>query len=157
MGVRYENRSVLDLKKVAKKKNLKNYSALKKSELIRKLRSPAKAGKRKSKSPSKKRQYKKRKSPSKKRQYKKRKSPSKKKSKNVIGKLRKGTLRQFGYSSKDTSSTRHRAIDKAVNHWGALPVFRKLNAVAVLQKNSNPRISKRFISDRNYVKRTYMK
>jgi hypothetical protein len=76
--------------------------------------------------------------------------------KNIIGPLRKGTLTHFGYKSTSSAESRHRALHKAVKSEGALSIFRKLNAIATLNKNRNPSLSRKFISDRNYVKNKYM-
>jgi|LakMenEpi03Aug12_release.lakeMendotaPanAssembly.Ray.scaffolds.fasta_scaffold3034545_1 hypothetical protein len=71
--------------------------------------------------------------------------------KNLIGKLKKGELGQYGYSMKATSLSRHRAINKATLKYGALSIYRKLNAIAVLTKNTSPRTAKVALSDRNYI------
>lgn len=69
--------------------------------------------------------------------------------------LRKGTLRQFGYSTDKSKTDRRKAINKAMKKDGELSVFRKLNALYVLTRNTNPRVSKIFYKDRNYVKRNF--
>lgn len=74
----------------------------------------------------------------------------------VIPKLRKGDLSQFGYSSSASATSRHRSLAKAVKEYGALSVFRKLNAIMVLNKNRSPGLSSRFKSDRNWVRANYM-
>ena len=100
------------------------------------------------------------KSPKKQSKRKSRRSKSRKQSKSKsrvrIGPLRKGTLRKHGYSTSRTVASRHNALSKAVRSEGALPIFRKLNAVATLNKNRSPATSKKFLADRNWVKRTYM-
>jgi len=77
-------------------------------------------------------------------------------SRDRIGPLRKGSLSRHGYGTSKSASARHRALAKAVKAEGALAVFRKLNAVMVLNKNTNPSVSAKFKADRNWVKRTYM-
>jgi hypothetical protein len=72
--------------------------------------------------------------------------------KNFIGKLKKGEL---GYSMKLSSLSRHRAVNKATRKYGALSIYRKLNALAVLTKNTSPRTSKAALSDRNYIGKKY--
>lgn len=77
--------------------------------------------------------------------------------------LHKGTLTQHGYSSKDKSTTRRKSLTKAVimmsiekgesTHTSALRVFRKLNVLATLNKNKNPKLSKIFKSDAEWVKK----
>ena len=76
---------------------------------------------------------------------------------NIIGPLKKGHLTKFGYRVKKNLSIRRRALASAVKEYGSLCVFRKLNAVYVLNKNKNPGKSKIFKRDRNWIKRTYMK
>lgn len=49
---------------------------------------------------------------------------------------------------------RHRALDRAVGKYGALSVFRKLNALYVLNK-SRKRIALKFYRDRNWVRDVY--
>ena len=74
-----------------------------------------------------------------------------------IGPLRKGELARFGYKSvKELSvNERHEALKKAVIELGSLSVWRKLNAVYVYTKNTNPLISSKYNQDRNWVKSTY--
>jgi hypothetical protein len=74
-----------------------------------------------------------------------------------IGPLRKGELARFGYISVKNMSEndRHKALDKAIKELGSLSVWRKLNAVYVYNKNTNPLISDIYNEDRNWVKETY--
>ena len=74
-----------------------------------------------------------------------------------IGPLRKGELARFGYISVKTMSEndRHTSLDKAIKELGSLSVWRKLNAVYVYNKNTNPLISAIYYEDRNWVKNTY--
>ena len=74
----------------------------------------------------------------------------------VIPKLRKGELKEFGYFASEPVSKRHRALTKAVGAYGATSVFRKLNAVMVLTKNTSPSSSAKFRADRNWVRDKYM-
>ena len=72
-----------------------------------------------------------------------------------IGKLKKGELGRYGYTTKAKSSTRHRALNKATRKYGALSVYRKLNALSVYTKNRSPKTSKTVKSDRNYIGRKF--
>jgi hypothetical protein len=74
----------------------------------------------------------------------------------VIPKLKKGELKEFGYTTSAPVSKRHAALKKAVEAYGATSVFRKLNAVMVLNKNTSPSSSAKFKADRNWVRSTYM-
>lgn len=70
----------------------------------------------------------------------------------LIPKLRKGTLRRHGYSTKDSQHERHEALRKAVAAEGPTVVIRKLNVVATLNKNTNPEMSKHLKKDSDWVK-----
>lgn len=70
--------------------------------------------------------------------------------------LRKGTLRKFGYSTSDKQAQRRAALKRAVADDGWLSIFRKLNAVATYNKG-RPALHKTFISDRDWVKKTFAK
>lgn len=74
--------------------------------------------------------------------------------KNVIGPLEKGTLGKFGYTRVTSMSPkmRHRALHKAVKQYGYLPVFRKVNAVAVLTKNTAPETSNVMNQDKEWLR-----
>ena len=61
----------------------------------------------------------------------------------------------YPYSVKDATKDREADLRSAVRREGALAVFRKLNAVAILQKNTSPTNSRKFIRDKNFVKKTY--
>jgi hypothetical protein len=74
-----------------------------------------------------------------------------------IGPLRKGELAQFGYSNVSSLSQgkRHLALAQAVRVFGALSVFRKLNAVYVYTRYTAPVSSAIFKVDRDWVKEYY--
>jgi hypothetical protein len=72
-----------------------------------------------------------------------------------IGPLRKGELKKYGYVYRLPAQQRHNALRKAVNAYGALSVYRKLNAVAKLAVRKAPAASNAFRADRNWVKETY--
>jgi hypothetical protein len=72
-----------------------------------------------------------------------------------IGKLKKGELGQYGYSTTAKATSRHRAINKATRKYGPLSVYRKLNALAVYTKNTSPKTSKTVKADRNYIGRKF--
>ena len=76
-------------------------------------------------------------------------------SKNIIGPLKEGELVSKGYKATGRTSTRRRALAKAVRAYGRLSTLRKLNAIAVLTKRRSPARSKTFKTDRNWVKKTY--
>lgn len=72
-----------------------------------------------------------------------------------IGPLRKGELKKYGYVYRLPSEQRHSALRKAVNAYGALSVYRKLNAVAKLSVRKAPDASRAFKADRNWIRETY--
>jgi hypothetical protein len=69
-----------------------------------------------------------------------------------IGPLRKGELSKYGYSFRRTESERKAALKAAINSYGALGVYRKLNAVAKLTSHTVPKAAKAFSADRNWVR-----
>lgn len=74
-----------------------------------------------------------------------------------IGSLRKGELLKYGYSYRLADSSRRSALRKAVEHYGALSVYRKLDAVAKLSLRTAPDASKIFGLDRDWIRSTYMR
>ena len=73
----------------------------------------------------------------------------------VIGPLKTGDLKAVGYDGTNSASQRHAALAKAVGSYGRLSTLRKLNAIAVLNKNTSPTRAKTFKTDRDWVKKTY--
>lgn len=73
--------------------------------------------------------------------------------------LTRGSLGAYGYTNvKETVAVKRRAaLRRAVVAEGPLPVFRKLNALSVLNKNRSPPTSAIFEADRDWVRRTFMK
>ena len=72
-----------------------------------------------------------------------------------IGPLRKGELAKHGYSFRASEDVRHRALRHAVEEFGPLGVFRKLDAVSKLTKLTVPEASKTYGKDRNWVESAY--
>lgn len=73
----------------------------------------------------------------------------------LIGPLKEGELVSKGYKATGKTSTRRRALAKAVRAYGRLSTMRKLNAIAVLTKRRSPARSKTFKADRDWVRKTY--
>ena len=69
-----------------------------------------------------------------------------------IGPLRKGELIKYGYSYRLSDSMRHAALKKAIERYGALGVYHKLDAVAKLAVRTAPDASKIFTLDRDWVR-----
>jgi hypothetical protein len=74
-----------------------------------------------------------------------------------IGPLRQGELKKYGYVYRLSDDVRHESLKKAVAAYGALSVYRKLDAVAKLSVHRLPSASRIFKRDREWVKRTYGK
>jgi len=74
-----------------------------------------------------------------------------------IGVLRKGDLKQFGYSSVVTMAVavRHKALAAAVTAYGSLTIWRKLNALFIYSKRTAPTSSAIFKADRDWIRATY--
>jgi hypothetical protein len=72
-----------------------------------------------------------------------------------IAPLRKGELAKYGYSAHGSRETRHAALKKAIDVYGALGVFRKLDAITKLTIRTAPDAHKIFKADRNWVEKTY--
>lgn len=73
----------------------------------------------------------------------------------TFGPLRKGELTKHGYHFRMSEPERHKSVRSAVAEFGALGVFRKLDAVAKLTVHSLPNASKIYASDRDWVRVTF--
>jgi hypothetical protein len=62
-------------------------------------------------------------------------------------------LGKYGYEDvkHKKAPERHTALDKAVKEYGPISVERRLNALAIVTKNTHKTTSKLFERDRNYV------
>jgi len=76
--------------------------------------------------------------------------------KNKIGTFRKGDLIKYGYSYRGSDASREQALKRAVEAYGALSTYHKMNAVAKLSAK-HPDIQQIFIADRNWVKTHFIK
>ena len=72
-----------------------------------------------------------------------------------IGPLRKGELTKHGYSTRASTRKRHSALRSAVKEFGALGVYRKLNAVAKLGVRTARTASRTFKRNRNWVRKSF--
>jgi hypothetical protein len=71
---------------------------------------------------------------------------------NILFELKKGTLTKFGYSMKNSKSKRHISLKKAMKIIKPLSVYRKLNALYILNKNRHPLTAKLFKNDAEWLK-----
>lgn len=69
--------------------------------------------------------------------------------------LRKGELIKYGYSYRLSNTVRRKALEKAIKAYGALPVYRKLDAVAKLSMRTAPEAHKVFVADRDWIQHNY--
>ena len=69
--------------------------------------------------------------------------------------IKKGKLAP--YSTSLPERERHEILRKKIRRYGALSVFRALNAQVVLRKRENSKAKRIFKEDRDWVKRNYLK
>jgi len=69
--------------------------------------------------------------------------------------IKKGKLRRYGYSTAKSDRARHRALKKAIKEYGALSVFKMLNAQVILRKRTQPKAREIFEADRDWVSQNY--
>jgi hypothetical protein len=77
----------------------------------------------------------------------------------AIGPLKEGELSRYGYNAHKSAEERHEALKKAIEVYGALNVFQKLNAIANLTKRLRGDARKAheiFSSDRKWVQEHYV-
>ena len=69
--------------------------------------------------------------------------------------LEKGTLGKYGYHDIEhmTQKERHTALHRALKDMSPLSVYRKLNAVYLVNRNTNPNVSTTFKKDSEWVKK----
>ena len=81
---------------------------------------------------------------------------SKSRSKSLVRiKLDKNVLGKYGYHVKNTKlKERRKALSKAIKYLDPLSVSRRLNALYVLNKNTNPELAMRFRRDSKWIKKT---
>jgi|694.fasta_scaffold01535_40 ribosomal 50S subunit-associated protein YjgA (DUF615 family) len=65
--------------------------------------------------------------------------------------LKEGRLERFGYPEQGRI-----ALSMAVRSNSALTVFRRLQALATLTKRTDPNRSRKYLLNRNWVKKTWM-
>lgn len=71
---------------------------------------------------------------------------------NILFHLEKGTLTKFGYSMKNSQQNRHKSLKKAIKQVKPLSIYRRLNALYVLNKNKHPDNAKVFKDDAEWLK-----
>ena len=81
------------------------------------------------------------------------KKTSKRKSPVRIKVRKEGALSKYGYHSSDSAEVRHRALRKAARGSSPVEIVRRLNAIAVLNKNRKPRMAAKFRADMHWVQK----
>ena len=66
--------------------------------------------------------------------------------------LKKGGLSKYGYSLKKSASQRRQSLKRSNKEFSKGTLIRKLNALSILQKNTNPVISRKAKHDMNWVR-----
>jgi hypothetical protein len=74
-----------------------------------------------------------------------------------IGPLRKGELAKYGYVAvaKLGIAERHSALKKAIEEYGSLSVWRKLNAVHIYTRRTSPATSAVLKEDMDWIRKTF--
>ena len=75
------------------------------------------------------------------------------KTQRVLPVLKKGSLTKFGYYTNDTDYERHKSLKKALKEYGYSSVIKKLNAIKLLTRNTNPKNSKIYSKDLKWVQK----
>lgn len=70
--------------------------------------------------------------------------------------IERGKLTKYGYSTSKSASARRRALRKAIRTYGALSVFRMLNAQVVLRKRTQRKARSKFKADRDWVRENFL-
>ena len=72
-----------------------------------------------------------------------------------IGPLKKNVFKKYGYSTKKGVRTRHQALSDALVDHPALMILRRLNAIRVLTKRTNPQASTIFLEDMKWFRKKF--
>lgn len=74
-----------------------------------------------------------------------------------IGPLRQGNLARYGYSriSQLSKSDRRFSLRKAINTYGSLTVWRKLNALHIYTRRTSPETSRIVKTDMDWIRDTF--
>ena len=68
--------------------------------------------------------------------------------------VKKGGLTKYGYRLDDKDAIRHQALGKARKKIPYATLVRKLNAIRILHKNTNPTYSRKLKKDMDWLKKT---
>ncbi len=70
--------------------------------------------------------------------------------------LKEGELSRYGYKARLPEAERHASLKKAIDVYGALSVFRKLDAIAKLTLRTAPEAHKVFVADRKWIQNNFV-
>lgn len=76
-----------------------------------------------------------------------------KRSRRVLPKLKEGSLAKYGFHVNMSPKKRKASLRKAEKAFGKSKLIKKLNAVRVLSKNTNPKASKVYTASIKYVQK----
>ena len=65
--------------------------------------------------------------------------------------LKKGALGKYGYKIKESPKKRHTALRKAVSSLGYSNVMKKVNALGVLMRNTEPAYAREITDDKDFI------
>jgi hypothetical protein len=72
----------------------------------------------------------------------------------ILPPMRKGMLTMYGYSTSAPNTVRHTALMRAAMANSPLTILKRLRLVATYTRRSNPRVSRLYLKNRNWVKKT---
>lgn len=72
----------------------------------------------------------------------------------ILPPMRKGMLTMYGYSTSAPDTVRRAALTRAAIANSPLTILKRLRLVATYTRRSNPRVSRLYLKNRNWVKKT---
>jgi hypothetical protein len=70
--------------------------------------------------------------------------------------LKKGGLSKYGYHVRDSYVKRHTSLKKALKHMSYATLVRKINALSILFKNTQPGLAKHAKSDVKWLQKQHI-
>jgi hypothetical protein len=69
----------------------------------------------------------------------------------MIPPLKKGDLTKFGYHAHNLATQRKQSLIQAMQYYGPLSVFKKVNSLSVLSKNKEPKLHRKYENDKKFI------
>lgn len=69
--------------------------------------------------------------------------------------LKKGGLTKYGYKLAHNFEKRTSALKKSLNEYSTARLWRKLNALQILHRNTNPHLARKIKRDMNWLRKNY--